>query len=227
MTMVIPEQNWAAIEKSYFESAPYNYAVIDGIFTDDVCDGVRTEIVNSWAWQLMNADGEELFIRDFSSAPIEALGEELTKRLPRVFDGLSLQQYIAFWHHRNTGLYAHSDISQVSLNLWLTPDEFNRNPATGGMILHDVKRTDDMEIHEFNAAPWSTGYLASHTKGNSVRVTYKCNRAVLFDSRTFHASDTPLDFVNAGPESIRLNLTLMFDEPERFRTRLARHNARS
>jgi hypothetical protein len=218
-------QSWNAIETTYFETAPFNYAVLDDVLTNEVCDAVREELMSSWAWQLMNSDGKELFVRDFGSAPVEAVAAELIERLPKVLGGLSLEQYIAFWHHQNAGLYAHSDIGQVSLNLWLTPDEYNRNPESGGLILHDVKRRDDMEIHEFNCAPWSTDYLAANTKGNVVRVPYRFNRAVLFDSRTFHASDGPLDFVNEGPESIRLNLTFMFDERARFQARLARYYA--
>jgi hypothetical protein len=98
----------------------------------------------------------------------------------------------------------------------MTPDEYNLEPKSGGMILYDVKRTDSMMVHEFNAAPYCVDYFKSKTRGGSVVIPYRCNRTVIFDSRTFHASDR-LNFKNTSSETARMNLGLSFDYPDQYR----------
>lgn len=221
---MISEQDWSAIEQHYRESEPYTYAIIDNILTPEICTLVRERILNNWGWQYMNWQAKELFIRDFELPEAAMIATEIKERLPNLLGKLELVQHIAFWHQKNAGLYAHSDTGAVSLNIWLTPDEFNLDPKTGGLILYDVKRTDNMNIHEFNAAPYSTDYFRANTRGGQVKIPYRYNRATLFDARTFHASDR-ITFLNNGSESTRINFALLFDDPTTFRQRFAFYNS--
>jgi len=222
---VICDQEWEAIESQYVSSEPFNYAVIDNVLPSDVCASVREQIVGNWGWQYMNWQAKELYIRDFELREITEVAHAIKESLPDLLHDMELVQYIAFWHQRNAGLYAHSDTGAVTLNLWLTPDEYNLDPTTGGLILYDVKRRDDMLIHEFNAAPYSTDYLAANTKGQSVTIPYRFNRATLFDAKTLHASDQ-IHFVNDGPNTARINFSLLFDNPIQFKNRFAYANSK-
>lgn len=222
---ILCEQDWNAIERQYRASAPFNYAVIDNVLPEDVCRSVREQIVSNWGWQYMNWESQELYIRDFELKEAAAIGQEFKECLSALLSDLELVQHIAFWHQRNAGLYAHSDTGAVTVNLWLTPDEYNLDPSSGGLILYDVKRTDEMPIHEFNAAPYSIDYLAANTRGQVVTIPYRFNRAVLFDAKTFHASDK-MNFVNDGPETSRINFALLFDDPVRFKNRFAHYDSK-
>lgn len=219
---LIVEQDWEAIEKQYFETEPYNYAIIDNLLTPDVCEEVRKNIVHNKGWSFMNWQAEELFIRNFNMPLVQDISRAVAEHMPRVFENLSLVQHIAFMHQRNSGLCPHSDTGLVTLDLWLTPDEYNLEPDTGGLVLYDVKRTPEQEIHEFNARPWCVEYFNQHTRGESVTVGYKFNRAILFDARTFHASDK-IKFVGDGAHTYRINYAMLFDHPGDFRDRYERY----
>lgn len=211
-------QNWEQIEAQFFDTEPYNYAIIDTFLTPEVCRQVRASILGNKGWSLMNWQADELFIRNFEMPLLEAISASITAHLPRIFENLELVQHIAFMHYRNKGLCAHSDTGRVTVDLWLTPDEYNREPETGGLICYDVKREPGQQIHEFNARPWCVDYLNAHTKGGKAKLGYKFNRAVIFDARTFHASDR-IDFVSEGAHTFRINYALLYDSSKSFRDR--------
>jgi hypothetical protein len=219
---LIVDQDWEAIERQYFDTAPYNYAVLDNFLAPEVCEEVRQAIVKNKGWSFMNWQAEELFIRNFDLPIVQEIARAVSERLPSIFENLTLVQHIAFMHQRNNGLCAHSDTGLVTLDIWLTPDEYNLEPETGGLVLYDVKRTPEQEIHEFNARPWCLEYFNKHTRGESVTVGYKYNRAILFDARTFHASDR-IRFVGDGAQTYRINYAMLFDYPEQFRDRYERY----
>jgi hypothetical protein len=220
---LIADRDWDAVEKQFFETQPYNYAVMDDFLVPDAREEVRQAIVSNKGWSFMNWQAEELFIRNFELSAVHKMAQTVASRLPRVLANLSLVQHIAFMHQRNNGLCAHSDTGRVTLDLWLTPDEYNLEPNTGGLVLYDVKRTSDQDIHQFNARPWCVEYFNKHTRGGSVTVGYKYNRAILFDARTFHASDR-MRFVGDGAQTYRINYALLFDQSETFRDRYERYS---
>jgi hypothetical protein len=142
----------------------------------------------------------------------------LRDRLSTILGDLSLVECRAFMSRKNDGLDIHSDNGFVTLNIYLTHDEFNLQPDSGGLILYDVKRREGQLLHEFNAQPWCTEYFQRNTRGGKVKLGYAFNRAVLFDARTLHAAESTL-FAGGNVGSHRLNLALRFDKPERFRGR--------
>ena len=215
----LSNQDWAAIQEDYCASAPYHYTIVDNFLSPEALKLVRDGLITNKAWSYMNWQAQELFIRNFPFPPAQRISEEIAEKIPRILGGgLSLVQHIAFMHQRNKGLCAHSDTGQVTVNLWLTPDEYNLEPDSGGLVLYDVKRTDDQQIHEFNARPWCVDYLNAHTKGGMAVAGYKFNRAVIFDAKTFHASDR-INFRSDGAHTYRINYAFLFDKPAVFRNR--------
>jgi hypothetical protein len=219
---VLEDRDWGRVENAYFETDPYNYTVIDNFLTPQSCAAVREAIVQNKGWSFMNWQAEELFIRNFNLPIVKVIAKEISECLPRILGDLSLVQHIAFMHKRNKGLCSHSDTGMVTVDLWLTPDEYNLEPEFGGLLLYDVKRQPGQSIHEFNARPWCTEYCEKNTKGGYAQVPYKYNRAVIFDARTFHASDR-INFVADGAHTFRINYALLFDHADDFRDRYDRY----
>lgn len=87
-----------------------------------------------------------------------------------------------------------------------------------GLRFFDVKRDPNMLIHEFNTVEWAEKYYEQHTQGAKESVSYGCNRAIVFDASTFHESDR-VSFVEEGAHTYRINLSLLFDDPEEFARR--------
>lgn len=214
----LTDRDWREVERQYTESSPYNYAILDNFFTPETFSRVREQLISNWGWQYKNWRASELYIRDPKFPEIRSVADELKRQLPSLLDGLELVRSWSFMHQRNVGLKVHADAGAVTVDAWMTPSEFNLLPEAGGLRLFDVKRDSSLLIHEFNTAEWAEKYLAQHTNGASELVAYACNRAVLFDATTFHESDR-VKFKEDGAQTYRINLSLLFDDPEEFARR--------
>lgn len=214
----LTQRDWRRVEHEYVGSTPYNYAVLDNFFVPDAFASIRKQLLSSWGWQYKNWQANELYVRDPEILEIQSVATELKKRLPTVLDGLDFVRCWSFMHQRNVGLNVHADNGAVTVDVWMTPDEFNLAPEAGGIRFFDVKRDAEMLIHEFNTVEWAEEYFKKHTKGMSETVTYRCNRAVLFDASTFHESDR-VNFRQDSAHAYRINLSLLFDDPEEFARR--------
>lgn len=105
------------------------------------------------------------------------------------------------------GVDPHADFSHLTLNLWLAPDDANKDQSTGGLVFWPKKAPHDASFFEYNSdAKWLNSLTNDAAPCNSV--PHRCNRAILFDSALLHASDH-IDFVDSH-EMRRLNLTLAF-----------------
>ncbi|MGH4017298.1 MAG: hypothetical protein ACRDSL_25910 [Pseudonocardiaceae bacterium] len=214
----LTERDWQRVEREYADSAPYNYAVLDDFLTPDAFAGIREQLLSSWGWQYKNWQANELYVRDPDIPEVQSVAAELKRRLPTVLDDLECVRCWSFMHQRNVGLKVHADNGVVTVDVWMTPDEFNLAPEAGGIVFFDVKRNPAMLIHEFNTVEWAEKYFKEHAKGVSETVAYRSNRAILFDASTFHESDR-VDFRQDGSRTYRINLSLLFDDPEEFARR--------
>lgn len=217
-TMSLTQRDWDRVEYEYDQSSPYNYSVLDDFFTSGTFTNIRERLLTDWGWQYKNWQANELYVRDPQIPEIQSVAAELKKQLPNVLDGLEFVRCWSFMHQRNVGLKVHADNGAVTVDVWMTPDEFNLLPEAGGLVFFDVKRDPNMLIHEFNTVEWAARYYNVHTKGASEKIGYRCNRAVLFDASTFHESDT-VSFREEGAHTYRINLSLLFDDPEEFARR--------
>lgn len=214
----LTERDWELVECEYSDSTPYNYAVLDDFFTPDAYASVREQLLSNWGWQYKNWQANELYVRDPKIAEIQSVAVELKRQLPVVLNGLEFVRCWSFMHQRNVGLKVHADNGAVTVDIWMTPDDFNLIPEAGGLVFFDVKRDPAMLIHEFNTVEWAEEYFRKYTKGVRDTVAYGCNRAVLFDASTFHESDR-VGFREDGAHTYRINLSLLFDDPEEFARR--------
>ena len=112
------------------------------------------------------------------------------------------------------GIGIHADQAIVNINIWVTPDDANLDPTTGGLIVYDTAPpAEDVfgsdfdkwnnEVYEKDRMEWLNVNGAKHLK-----IPHRSNRAVVFDSRRLHATD---EFhFRPEYENKRINLTLLF-----------------
>lgn len=150
------------------------------------------------------------YLEDGLASPLLLqVADELRALLPEVLGNKPLSQAWAFRSVEAAGtIEAHSDDADVSINFWLTPDDANLDPAHGGMQLCLAVPPADWKVTGYEDDRQRTiGFLQRH--GNEVlRVPYRQNRAVLFNSRLVHFSDAPT--FAADYEGRRLNVTMLF-----------------
>ncbi len=103
---------------------------------------------------------------------------------------------------------AHADDAAYSINFWLTPDEANLDPESGGLRVCRADPPKEWKIKDYAAdRAQVAAFLREHGEATT-RIPYKANRAVLFRSRLFHHSASPM--FDTSYEHHRINITLLF-----------------
>jgi hypothetical protein len=187
------------------------YFFIDSFFSRNVAAKLVRLCNENCFWHLLKA-------RNYFGSTLEnglacdlaaAIAEKLEKRLLVLEGDLELATIWTFkMPESGVGINEHADDAKVSVNIWLTPDGANLSPIeSAGMLIYDL------------ACPpvWDAKYNTNFTQirqslkrlnGSARRIPYKFNRAVVFRSNLYHATDL-FKFKN-GFENYRTNLTFMF-----------------
>jgi len=168
---------------------------------------------------------------------IHQIAAELIAAFPLILSGRRLIQAWSYKYDDGhaRGIDPHSDAGAVSVNLWLTPDDSNLDPDTGGLIIWPESPPENWT---FGQANLDTASVRAHldngsfedqptsleewrrykmnegaTHGNQhktkvLRVPYRENRCILFESRLFHQTDK-IRF-RSGYRNRRINVTFLF-----------------
>ena len=134
---------------------------------------------------------------------------DLKNKLPRIFNEYNLSQAWAFkYDSKEKGINIHADDAKVNVNLWLTSDDANLDKDSGGLIIWKKKPNKLANFDDYNSALNSDRMLKDVGRSEFVRIPYRSNRAVIFDSKLYHATDSikfDSKYINR-----RLNVTFLY-----------------
>lgn len=208
---VNPNNNWSAIEDRYLTVKP-EIVVIDNFLTPEGLKQLRQFCLVSNVWrtdygnEYLGAFPEDGFI-----SPLHLqIAAELRRVMPRVIGDHTLEQMWAFKYTSRAckGIGIHADFARVNLNFWITPDDANLDPASGGMEIYDIPAPREWDFRDYNGASEKIyAFLKANNAANRT-VPYKCNRAVMFNSNLFHKT-ADIRFKD-GYENRRMNVTYLF-----------------
>ena len=216
-----PEWSATQAEDDYLARRP-NAVVIDRFLTDEAIESLRHFCLESTIWSTNRYGQGRLgtFFRDGFNCPLLIqIAEELRDALPRVIGARHpLRQLWAFKYASvQPKLGAHADFAAVNVNFWITPDEANLRPGSGGLILYDVAAPPHWDFETYNTKGERIQELLATRNARPTQIPYRYNRAVIFDSDLFHATEA-LAF-EPSYENRRINVTLLFgdrrDDPGR------------
>ena len=212
---VNPGLDAAAIESTYRESAP-NLVVVDDFLTPDALERLWRFCLDATVWYQVKRGYLGAYLVDgFGTGLALQIADELRARLPGIFRSHRLEQLWAYkYDSRLQGIATHADFAAVNVNFWITPDEANRNPASGGLVIHRAHAPSDWAFRTYNADSARMAQFLADAGDEPVTVPYRQNRVVIFDSDLFHRTGD-LDF-RPGYENRRINVTMLFgDRAER------------
>ena len=212
---VNPDLDASAIEAAYQESAP-NLVVVDDFLTQDALDRLWRFCLDATVWYQVKRGYLGAYLVDgFATALALQIADELRSCLPGIFRSHRLEQLWAYkYDSRLQGIATHADFAAVNVNFWVTPDEANRNPDSGGLVIHKAHAPSDWAFRTYNADSARMAKFLADAGDEPVTVPYRRNRVVIFDSDLFHHTDD-LDF-HPGYENRRINVTMLFgDRSER------------
>ena len=201
-----------AIEADYVANPP-GIVVIERLLSDDALRELRAFCLESTIWSTSRYENGYLgsfFADGFNCPLLFQIAEELRAAMPRVIGDRPLGTMWAFkYDQQMSGTRLHADEAAVNVNFWLTPDEANLDPESGGLDVWDAEAPLDWKFEDYNAGSTELidAYLAK-SSAKSLRFPYRENRAVIFDSDLFHGT-SPFRF-KPGYENRRINVTMLF-----------------
>jgi hypothetical protein len=209
---VNPGLNVAEIEARYNASYP-EVTYIDGLLTDEALQSLRKFCLESTIWKRDYENGYvgAFFGDGFACPLLLQIAVELRERFHRIFKDHPLLQTWAFkCDSEMKALNLHADAAAVNVNFWITPDEANLDPESGGLIVWDKEAPKEWNFKDYNSSknePKVRAFLRT-SGAKAVRVPYRQNRAIVFNSDLFHESDV-IRF-REGYEHRRINVTLLY-----------------
>ncbi len=201
-----------AVEDRYFEKQPA-VTSIDGLLNEEALRSLRQFCWESTIWKKDYENGYlGAFLGDgFATPLLLQIAEELRLTFPRIFQHHHLTQAWAFKQdHARRGLNIHADAAAVNVNFWITPDEANLDPEKGGLVVYDKEAPRDWNFAAYNSEQNRPKIMAwlRQAGAEAIRIPYRANRAVVFNSDLFHESDD-IAFKDEYLHR-RINITLLF-----------------
>ena len=197
-------------EEQWRQSNP-KLVVMDDFLSAEALEKLRRYCWGSTVWQEVHAEGYLGATPDYGfGCPLLAqIAEELQQRFPAIFAGHGLRRIWAYKYDSSlTGIKIHADQAAVNVNFWITPDEANRDPAHGGMVIWDAAAPLDWDFEQYNGDEAAARNFLAGAQSRSQTVPYRANRAVIFDSDLFHETDV-IAF-QQGYRNRRINITMLF-----------------
>ena len=207
-----PQLDVATIEERYHAERP-EVTFVDDLLRPEALERLRRFCWESTIWKKDYENGYiGAFLGDgFATSLLLQVADELRKSFPRIFGSHPLTQAWAFKHDSaRRGLNIHADAAAVNVNFWITADEANLNPASGGLVVWNKEAPREWNFKDYNSAA-NRGKISEWLKqagADEVKIPYRSNRAVIFNSDLFHETDE-ISF-KEGYTNRRINITLLY-----------------
>ena len=207
--IINPDLDFEDIQDRYLAAQP-NALAIDSLLTPEALAAVRRFCRESTIWNNIKPGYLGAYFYDgFCSELLLRLAWDLRAHMPRVIRDHPLNMMWGFKCDASLpGLAVHADAAAVNVNFWITEDDANLDPAGGGLQVYEHVAPPDWDFRRFNHDPGVIkDYLAS-VGSTPTRYPYRANRALVFDSDLFHATDSPR--FREGYLNRRINITLLY-----------------
>ena len=208
---VNPALDTKAIEADYAANAP-GMTHVDDLLVPEALDRLRRFCLESTIWYGYRFANGYLgaFIDDGFCCPLLIqIAQELRRALPGVIGDHELRKLWAFKYDSElSGIPLHADFAAVNVNFWVTPDDANRDPESGGLTVYDKEAPLDWGFEKFNADEAAMRRFLADSGAGAYQAPYRQNRMVIFNSDLFHETG-PLRF-KPGYENRRINITMLY-----------------
>ena len=196
---------------SQWQSSQPQIVIVDDLLTEEALVALRRFCWGSTVWKQPYPNGYlGAMPEDGFACPLLAqIADELRETFPSIFGAHGLVRIWGFKYDSTLGgINLHADQAAVNVNFWITPDEANRNPENGGLVIWDKSAPLEWEFKRYNAYPEQAREFLVQAGAKPVKVPYRANRAVIFDSDLFHETDT-IEF-KPGYRNRRINITALY-----------------
>ncbi len=233
------------VQQAYLDS-PSGVVVVDDFLTNEALKALEQFCLRSTIWfgnRYLHGRLGSFFYGGFNCPLLLQIAEEIREAFP---DMIGFHQPLRHvWAFKNTGELPpdstiHADFAAINVNFWITPTEANLDPQCGGLRVYELDAPRSWDFSTYNEGiAVIKDYIAFH-RPREIRIPYRRNRLVLFNSDLFHATEA----VRFRPDyqSHRINVTMLFGDRHldsisvppsglqagsSWRSRALRHNRRT
>lgn len=185
--------------------------VIDNLLTEEALEGLRRFCWGSTMWRRPYKNGYLGAMPEtgFACPLLAQIADELREVFPTVIGDHGLRRTWGFKYDSSlTGIPMHADQAAVNVNFWIAPDDANRDPGSGGLVVWDVKAPRDWDFARYNTDEAAIRAFLAGKNARPIVVPHRANRAVIFDSDLFHETDKIV--FKDGYENRRINITMLY-----------------
>ena len=193
------------------------YIVIDNFLSKEALNELLFFCLSNTIWNEFDYKNGYLgsFIENgFNSPLILQISEELKLKFPKLFKNYPLTKAWGFkCNNEGKGIKIHADYAAINVNFWITPDNANLNKNNGGLLIWNKEAPKTWDFEKYNNDHKAIKSYLIKKKAKIKRIKYKSNRAIIFNSNLFHATDKFI--FKKKYESRRINITLLYGQRER------------
>ena len=209
-----PTVDWQAVVSDYQRNQP-GVTYVDGLLHADALTELYKYCLESTIWYDFRHDGYlGAYTDDGLDCPLLfSIAEGLRSAMPELLRDHPVRYIWAYqYDQRLHGIGTHADAAAVNVNFWITPDSANLDPDSGGLVVHLAEAPRDWDFAKFNNDSVAMERFLQKENAGSMRIPYRRNRAVIFNSDLFHKTDE-IHF-REGFENRRINITMLFGDRE-------------
>ena len=171
--------------------------MVDELLTPQALERIRQVLLESTVWYETKSPVDTgrytgAYLNDgLHDRILLQLAFELRKVLPNIIEGPLAYLWAYKYESSNQGIKTHTDFASVNVNLWITPNDANLDPSTGGLVVYTTKPPEDVDFDTNSPNTDSSAFQAflQATNYANVTVPYRQNRAIIFDSALYHHTD--------------------------------------
>ena len=202
--------NFNEIEMMYASSNP-EIVIIDDFLAQDFLEDLRVffRCANIFKYPYSRGYIGAFLGKGMANKALLEFSTELKESLKKIFLNYNLSQAWSFkYDAKREGIGVHADDAIVNVNFWITDDSANLNYENGGMIIWKKTPNDNASFKDFNSLE-SMDKIKNEIKDTDfMRIHYKSNRAVIFNSKLYHVTDK-IEFKDNYKDR-RVNITFLY-----------------
>src|SRR4051812_20622334 len=158
-----------------WQTARPQIIVVDDLLSTEALAALRRFCEASTIWQKTYDAGYLGTMPEtgFACPLLAQIAEEFPRALPEVFRAHPLKYLWAFKYDSTlTGINIHADFAAVNVNFWITPDEANLDPDSGGLIVWDKAAPLDWDFEKYNTDEGAIRRFLTEAGAKPVTIPY-------------------------------------------------------
>ena len=196
-----------------WQSVVPQVVVVDDFLNPEALEALRRYCWGSDIWRQSYTDGYVGAFPEYGfAAPLLAqIVEEFRSGFSEICGEYPLKYIWAFkYDSQRRGIGVHADEAAVNVNFWITPDDANLDPQSGGLVVWDKAAPLDWDFSKYNGNVAAIRDFLTNSGAHKRTIPHRANRAVIFDSDLFHETDNIC--FRPGYLNRRINVTMLYGE---------------